>query len=101
MRRPSTIHRVHCSLFPVRPAILPLTEPDLLRRTVHVLEIVDAGMSEERLESVRVSGDPVGHVSTVRSSAGAYAGRIEPRVARQRSVETVHQVGVNFSTPVA
>src|ERR1700741_1730326 len=55
MRRPAPVDRIHRRLVPVRPAEFPVAEPDLLGGAVHVLEIVDAGVSEQRLAPVRVT----------------------------------------------
>src|SRR6267378_5409528 len=100
VRRPAAVYRFHRVLIPVRTAHLPVSEPDLLRRAVHILEIVHAGVSEQRLETIRVTGDPVRHVSAVGSACRSHPSGIEPAVAGQSGVETVHQIGINFSGPV-
>src|SRR6266436_894075 len=86
---------------PVRTTEFPVAEPNFLGRAVHVLEIVNARVGEQRLEPVRVAGDPVGHVAAIGSACRTHAGRIEPAVARERRIQAVHEVRVGLSTPVS
>ena len=99
MRRIRPVLLAHCLRVPERTAELPLREPQLLGRRVHVLEVEQPRMGHERLESVRVAGDPVHHVSTVRTTGRPHARRIQPGSRSERRVQTVHEVRVDLPRP--
>ena len=75
-------------------------EPKLFRRTVHTCLIVRACVADERFEPASVSGNPIHHVTAVRSARGRDAIAVNKFVVGDGEVETLHQIVVNFSAPV-
>ena len=100
MRRPLPIVLLHRGRVPVRAAVFPRGEPELLRRAVHVLEIVRTRVADKRLEAIAVSRDPVHHVAAVRSAGRAHACAVEPRRLHERGVEPEHQIRIHGAAPI-
>jgi hypothetical protein len=49
-----------------RNAVIPLVEPELLRRSIHAGEVVGAGVADERPEAFRdLRLEPVDHIAAV------------------------------------
>ena len=75
-------------------------EPKLFRG-VHRIQIVNAGMADNRLESARVRGNPVRQVAAVRSSRSRHARPIRVRIFLQNIIHTVHYVDECLAAPIA
>src|SRR5665213_2333469 len=101
VRRPDAILRLHRLLIPILSAKLVLGKPHLLRAASRCFKIPYPIVGEQRLEAVRVPGDPVDHVATVRRAGRADPRRVHPRnIARHCRVKSLHQITVWCATPV-
>src|SRR5882672_3583193 len=99
--RPARIHR---GIHPGRSLEFPISKPKLFGRAVHTLEVVNAVMRDEYLETeariVVVSLDPIDHVAAVTRAGRANAILVDELIALNKIRGAVHDVDVSFATPV-
>ena len=76
-----------------------LLKPKLLRR-IHGKFVVNAGVTDDRLEAPAMRGDPVRQIPAVRAARRSHSRTIDEFVFRQRHVHARHHVRIRFAAPI-
>ncbi len=88
-------------IFPRGAAVLPLGEPELLRRKAHGEGVEDAVVVDQAFEGIRpVSGDPVDHIAAVGRPERAGAVTVEEAIGPQGVGPALLQVLQRAIAPV-